>query len=300
MKTLLLTHLALVLVLAGGNALAQADASSDADDLKIAALEALVAAPPERALPIVSRILQGDAENSLKQRALFVLSQIEHPEAYTILLDSAREDAPGLREEAIRMIGISGHGDTLDSLATLYPDGDDTIRAAIIEAYMIADDSEALYELAVNAGSVDEFNTAVETLGAMGAMQELRALRENAGMSAGLIEAYAIAGDVDSLRELAADSSQPEMQVQAIRGLAVAGEDAVGPELMAIYRSTDSAAVRDAAREGLLIADYDDGVLELFRQVDDAGEKRELLELLVIMESDAVWDVIDSTLDNER
>ena len=298
MKTFLFTQLALVLLLANGTALAQADTSGDSDSLKVAALEALVGAPAERALPIVSRVLEGNASDSLKHRALFVLSQIDRPEAYAMLLDFARAGTPGLREEAIRMIGISGDDGTLDSLASLYPDADDATRAAIIEAYMIADDREALYELAVNASSAAEFNAAVEMLGAMGAMQELRALRENAGMSAVLIDAYAIAGDVDSLRELAGDSSQPEMQVQAIRGLAVAGEDAVGPELTAIYRSTDSAMVREAAREGLLIADYDEGVLELFRQVDDADEKRELLELLVIMESDAVWDVIDSTLDN--
>jgi hypothetical protein len=39
-------------------------------------------------------------------------------------------------------------------------------------------------------------------------------------------------------------------------------------------------------------------MLELFRSVEDTQEKREILEMLVIMDSDAVWDVIDQTLEN--
>jgi hypothetical protein len=41
-------------------------------------------------------------------------------------------------------------------------------------------------------------------------------------------------------------------------------------------------------------------VLELFRASTDAAEKRELLQTLVIMDSDAVWDLIDSTLENRQ
>ena len=38
-------------------------------------------------------------------------------------------------------------------------------------------------------------------------------------------------------------------------------------------------------------------MLELYRASDDDAEKRELLEYLVMMDSDAVWDLIDSALD---
>ena len=39
-------------------------------------------------------------------------------------------------------------------------------------------------------------------------------------------------------------------------------------------------------------------MLELFRASTDAAEKRELLQTLVNMDSDAVWEVIDKTLEN--
>jgi hypothetical protein len=47
----------------------------------------------------------------------------------------------------------------------------------------------------------------------------------------------------------------------------------------------------------MLIADYDQGVLELFSESSDTEEKRELLQMLVMMDSEAVWDIIDATLE---
>jgi hypothetical protein len=42
----------------------------------------------------------------------------------------------------------------------------------------------------------------------------------------------------------------------------------------------------------------DEAVLQLFRAGRDDGEKAELLEMLVMMDSDTAWDVIDATLEN--
>jgi hypothetical protein len=42
------------------------------------------------------------------------------------------------------------------------------------------------------------------------------------------------------------------------------------------------------------------GQAVLFRESRDSGEKRDLLETLVIMDSEAVWDIIDATLENEQ
>jgi hypothetical protein len=103
---------------------------------------------------------------------------------------------------------------------------------------------------------------------------------------------------VESLTALANDSSDPERQAQAMHGLGIAGGSEVGEVLAGIYRNSDVPKVREAALQGLLIAGDDQAVLELFRVSDDPAEKRELLQTLVMMDSDAVWDVIDTTLEN--
>ena len=60
---------------------AQSDTLDDIEELKITALEVLMSAPPERALPLVSKVLAGESSDEVKERALFVLSQIDLPEA---------------------------------------------------------------------------------------------------------------------------------------------------------------------------------------------------------------------------
>jgi HEAT repeat protein len=250
--------------------LAQSDVSKveDPNDvLKMAALEALVSAPPERALPLVINVLDADNSQEVKERALFVLSQIDLPEAQTRLLDVAQSGDPELSEEAVRMIGIGGNKEALAGLAGLYDSGDEDLREAVLEAYMIAGDVGAVYAIATNASDAREFEAATEMLGVMGAIDELRALSENSGYTEELIQALGIAG----------------------------GED-VNATLMEIYRSAETDDVRDAALEGMLISGYDEGVLELYKASSDIDEKRKLLEMLAIMDSDAMMEVIDAAL----
>lgn len=287
-----------LLLLATGSA-AQTE-TSDRDDLRMTALEALITAPPERALPIVDKVLSGNHNSELKERALFILSQMETPEAQARLLTFANDSQGDLQAEAIRMIGIGGDKDTIASLGALYEGGSADIREAVLEAYLIADDTAAVFNIAANTDSADEFAEAVQMLGAMGANAELRELRNRAGLSESLIEAYAISGDAESLRELAMDSSSPEMQERAIESLGIVGGDEVNQTLIEIYGSASSDDVKDAALDGLMIAGHDNGVLELYRNASDASEKRRLLEYLVMMDSDAVWDLIDGALDGSQ
>lgn len=287
---------ALVAIFCVSTAFAQTDEDDANEELKIAAVEALMSAPPERALPIVEKVLAGDHSDDVKERALFILSQIDLPEAQEILLATARTSNGDLQEEAIRMVGIGGDVAALAELKEIYRVGDADVKESVLEAYMIADDVNAVYEVAVIATDEDEFEQAVEILGAMGATEELRKLRESVGNSEILVEAYAIAGDYESLRAMALDPTDPEIQEEAIQGLGIVGGPDVNATLLEIYRGTDSEDIKEAALDGMLIAGYDEGVLVLFRESQDAEEKRDLLEMLVMMDSDAAMQIIDETL----
>jgi HEAT repeat protein len=289
--------IAVALAAAGARAQTAGNADDDTEQLRMAALEALISAPPEKALPIAAKVLRGNYSETLKSRALFLLSQIELPEAQQILLDTAKTGTGTLRTEAIRMIGIGGDATALAGLRDIYTGGDDDIREAVLDAYLIADDADAVYQIAVAASDDEEFEAAVSILGAMDARDELRQLRDKRGSSETLIDAYSVAGDFESLHELAVDNSDPELQIKAIHGLGVAGGDRANAALLETYKTAASPDVREAALEGMLIADYDEGVLQLFRESQDADEKEELLRTLVNMDSDAVLEIIDSTFD---
>ena len=297
MKNLSKLFAALALLLLATGVLAQSSDTEEQDSLKMAALEALITAPPERALPIVDKVLAGDNSTELKERALFILSQMNTAEAQTRLLAYARDSEGELQTESIRMIGIGGDSEALASLGEIYNNGSSDEREAVLQAYLIADDADAVFQIAANASDEAEFSEAVQMLGAMGANDQLRELRGRAGLSESLIQAYAVSGDAATLQELASDDSNPDIQVQAIEALGIVGGDDVGRTLAGLYRDAGSADVKDAALHGLLISGDDAVVLDLYRNAGDASEKRELLEFLVIMGSDEVWDIIDSALD---
>jgi HEAT repeat protein len=279
----------------GASAVAQTD---DQESLKMEALKALMSAPPERALPIVSKVLKGNGSDDLKKQALFVLGQIDLPEARTVLIETARTGDEELRGEAIRSIGIGGDPAALAELGAIYSGGDEDTKDAVLHAYQIADYRKGVYDIASKTQDPDEFENAVQMLANMGATEELRSLRDRNVSAEALIHAYAISGDVESLTALALDGSDPERQMQAMHGLGIAGGDEVGEVLVKIYRSSNVPDVKEAALNGLMISGDDKSVLELYRSSNDPEEKRELLQLLVHMDSDEVWSIIDKTLEN--
>ena len=82
----------------GAVAIAQAD---DEEDLKMEALQALMSAPPERALPIVAKVLKGNGSDDLKEHALFVLGQFDLPEARALLIDREAPLRNGFGEHGV-------------------------------------------------------------------------------------------------------------------------------------------------------------------------------------------------------
>jgi HEAT repeat protein len=287
-------------LIAANSAIAQdGDDLRDDEALKMVALEALMSAPSERALPIVIRVLEGTGSDEMKEAALFILSQIDHPDADVQLLNMAQSASGELRLDAIRMIGISG-GDAVDSLAAIFSSGDSDVREAVLEAYMIAGNSQGLYNIAINAENNDDFEAAVEMLGAMGATDELSKIRESSGVSDAIITAYIISDDADAIRELALDGSDLEQQANAIEALGIVGADDAEALLTQIYRDSESEFIKEAALDGLLIGDFDDSVLQLYRSSTSTAEKRELLQRLVMMDSDQVMDIIDETLAGDQ
>jgi len=290
------------ILLTSGLVLAQDDDISERDQLKITALEALISAPPERALPRVRKVLEENNSDEVKASALFILSHMDHPEAQSLLVETARASTGRLQVEAIRMIGVGGDPEALAQLRNLYETGDKNVRDAVLEAYMIADDVDAVLEVARNTTDDKEFALAVEMLAAMDATEELRSLNltDRPEMSETLIKAYIITDDHESLKRLAMDGSNVDRQIDAIEALGIVDGEGTDNTLLEIYRGSDDPDIKEAAMHGLMIGDYDESVLALYRASDDKAEKSKLLEYLTVMESEAVWDIIDEALEGEE
>lgn len=285
----------------GAAAAAGADREPTGDEeLALAALEGLLAQPGDRALPILKKVLAGSQTTLVKQRALFVLSQIDSPEARKILAETSRSPNEDLRREAIRSIGISGDPQSLDSLRQLYDTGSTDVKRDVLQAWLIAGRKEAVYQTVLNAKSEEEASEAIRILGAMGATDELRKLGDRPNAPRGLVQAYAISGDLASLRKIADTSPDRATRIDAVRQIGIIQGDAARTALREIYTRTTDAETRDAALQGMLIAGDDQGVLALYRASKSGDEKRTLLRTLSMIDGDVALQAIDQALGEKK
>jgi HEAT repeat protein len=274
-----------------------ARAPSEQEQLAIAALEGLMAVPPERALPLLKKVLNGNQSDLVKARALFVLVQSGHKEAPGIVLEFAKRGSPALRVEAIRTIGIGGEKTSVDALSQIYATGDQNTKEAVLEALMVAEQPEQVYQIAINAKSEAEVEGAVRMLGAMEASDQLRRLSAAGRGGAALLDALAISGDLASLKKLALGAPDQRTRIDAASGIGIIDTPEARAALREIYQSQQSAEVRAAALQGMLIADDSAGVLALYKAASTATEKRIILRTLSMMDGDAAMQAIDAALD---
>jgi hypothetical protein len=275
-------------------------APTEQEELALAAMEGLMSQPAERALPIIRKVLAGSQTTLIKQRALFVLSQLDSPEAQQILLQTSRSTNAALRKEAIRSIGIGGNRKSLDALQEIYDAGNAGTKADVLEAWLIAEHKEAVYQAALNAKSEDEARAAIDALGAMGAVDELRKLGNRPNPSRRLVDAYGVSGDLASRRRIAEGSGDQSQRLAAVRNMGIVENDAARAALREIYSRSTDPDMKEAALDGMLTAQDEQGLLALYKAAKTADEKRKLLRTLTAIDGDAALDAIDAALEGRE
>jgi len=274
-------------------------APTDDEELALAAMEGLMAQPAERVLPIIKKVLAGSQSTLVKRRALFVLSQINGPEAVDILTQTARSSDAEMRAEAIRSIGIGGDPKALDALLPIYNAGDEGVKQEVLQAWMIAGRKESVYQAALGAKTEEEANDAIRMLGVMGATEELRKLGDKPNAAGGLVQAYAISGDLASLRKIAEGNGDHDVRVDAVRSIGIIGNDAARTALREIYSGSTDQEIKEAALQGMMISGDEQGVLTLYRGAKTSDEKRSLMRMLSMMGGDAALEAIDAALEKK-
>lgn len=288
---------------AEGGSNAAAVAGGD-DDLAEIAVTGLMQAPPERALPILRKVLKGSHSIEVKKRALFVLSQLDEDVAIDTLNEVAKSAAdPELRAEAIRMMGLCGEEKAIDGLRTIYASSKSPLdKRNIIQAWLIADRPKLVMQSARTETDEELRKQAIQALGAMDATAELRELfdsEKSIENRKAILQSLGVAGDTETLSRIAGSGQQPEeIRVQAIQAIGIADGKDSGATLSRIYASANAPAIREAALQGMLISGDSDSMLKLYRQATSKEEKQALLRMLTLTNSDATLDLIEAELDN--
>jgi HEAT repeat protein len=272
------------------------------DELADIAVQGLLNAPPERALPLLQKVLASPRPIKTKKRALFVLSQLGTDDAMNVVLDVAKNARePELRHEAIRMLGISGARNAAEHLTSIYasatsPDE----KAAVLQAWLIADRKDLVLKTARDEPDPHVRGKAIETLGAMGASDELRQLFDgtrDADNRRAIIRSLGIAGNTGALTSIASNATLPEKErMEAMRSLGMAGDRGGREALVDLYAKADTPGLRDAVLQGLQMTGDSAAVTKLYRNARTTDEKKALLRILTTMGDDKALDVIEQEL----
>jgi HEAT repeat protein len=137
--------------------------------------------------------------------------------------------------------------------------------------------------------------TAVHTLGAMGAGQDLLTLyraTNNAQTKADIISSFIASGHngVGPLTEIAQSEQDGELRRKAIRNLGIAGGSAVAPSLVATYQKNTDLETKKAAAQALFLANDAHDLVALARAEKDMEMKKYLVQQLSLMHSQEATD----------
>lgn len=271
------------------------DESDLDDDLRMFALAQLMDRNPDRALPLVLDMLKNTDSESVRNDSLFMLGMSDDPRAQEAIARIARDSKdPKLQANAIHMLGISANQPSIDLLASLYRESDSTeVKQAVIHAYMIGDESGELVEILIglleNEKDTELQMEIIRTLGLMDATDELQKIYptlKNQETRKATLEAYFLAGDTGTLRQVLETETDPELRKTAIQGIAMEdGEDAAAL-LESIYDQTTSLEEKRAILESLVMMDdAEDLAMKIIRTEADSGLRRDAIHMLGVMEA---------------
>ena len=260
------------------------------EELKLLALNALMQQDQAQAVPILKGILTGSQSEELKSRALFVLAQSGSPQANELIGQVAQgQSGPELQKKAIRMMAAAQGKRANDTLANIYRQSSDIeVKRAILQSYLITGDSAKLLEAARQESNPELVKTAVHTLGAMSAGQDLLTMYHATGSAqtkADIINALIASGSngVAPLSEIVKSEKDSDLRRKAIRNLGIAGGTSVAPVLVSTYQSNSDVETKRAAAQSLFLANDAQDLVTLARSEKDMEMKKYLVQQLSLM-----------------
>ena len=278
------------------------------EELRMFALAQLMDRDPERALPLVLDTLKSSGSESVRSDTLFMLGMSDDPRAQQAIAQIARDsNNPDLQVDAIHMLGISDSQASAELLAGLYTDSASVeVKRAVIEAYIIGDESEAMTDTLVDMLKTEknpELQTEIiHALGVMDATEEMAGLYtslEGTELRKAVLESMMIADDTSGLIKVLESEKDAELRAVAMEMLAVNGDRASAEYLVGLYPG-GSQKEKTAIIQSMMIMDNAKGLIDLMKTETDPELKREILQNLVAIDSEESDEYLFKMLENKQ
>jgi HEAT repeat protein len=271
--------------------------SESDEDLKLFAINNLINTDPERAIPLLDKLLQKNSSPKLKERALFVLAQSRTPKSTEIVTQFARGGGnPDLQQKAVEYLGIYGGKDNLQTLSDIYGSANDLgLKRTILRSFMVARDKDRLLAAAKNEQNPDLRRDAIQYLGNLGAYPELVQLygtEQAFEAKEAIIQSLANGGNAEKLIEIARTEKDQKLRRTAIHRLGTMSRSKTAEPLVALYASETDTANKEQIIHALFTQGSVKELVDVARKESDPNLKRLAVQMLSRMNSKEATDFL--------
>jgi tetratricopeptide (TPR) repeat protein len=265
------------------------------EELKLLALQSLMNSDPEKAVPLLEKIVAGNYPTKLKDKALFVLSQSSSDKAQQILMGLAKaNNQPDLQKRAIRYMGMNSNSRNRAVLKEIYNTSTDvSVKKTVFQAWLMCGCKEDVAALAKTEKNPELRREAIRYLGMMGGREELlefyksstdRETREEA------VGAMMLCGCSHELSEIALTEKDPVVLDKAINMLGlVGGQDSLAT-LMKLYGTQSDVALKKKVINSLFLRAAGKEMVALARKETNPELKKALIQKMSLVSSPEITE----------
>lgn len=263
------------------------DAVND-EELKLLALQGLMNSDPQKAAPLIEKVLGGTSSPHVKSKALFVLAQSGSPQAMDILGKVALgQSNPELQRKAVEYLGMFGGDRAKKTLADVYTTTSDaSVKSAVLKSYMISGDKQSLFNAAKNEKNDGLRREAIKQLGLVGGESELEQLyraENSTEVRREILQAFFLAGDAKRLVEAAEGEKDLELRRAAIKNLGLVGGKDAANALQSIYAKETDRSLKEEVLNAFFLQGNSAALVAIARSEKDPGLRKKAVEKLSLI-----------------
>jgi tetratricopeptide (TPR) repeat protein len=265
------------------------------EELKLLAIQSLMNSNPEKAVPLLEKIIMGNYSPKLKDRALFVLSQSDSDKAQQILMGMAKANAqPDLQKRAIRYLGMNGNGHNRAVLKEIYNSSTDVgVKKSVFQAWLMCGCKEDVAALARTEKNPELRREAMRYLGMMGGRAELLEFYKtspDAETREAAVGAMLLCGCAHELAQIVQTEKDPNVLDKAINTLGLVGGDESLAALTRVYSSQADLSVKKKVVNALFLHGAGKEMVALARKETNPELKKSLIQKMSLMSSPEISD----------
>lgn len=274
--------------------------SQSDDELKLLALNGLMQSDPDRAIPILERLLKGAQSPRVKRDAIYVLAANSNPKAQQLLDQIARGSTgnPDLQLQAIQYLGRTKQTNRAPLLMEIYNSTSDlAVKRAILNSLNSGNDKDRLLQMAKAEKNADLRMEIIRRLASSGDQADIWQFYQAETDPNTKIELLRMMnGNSERMIEIARSEKDAKLRRAAVQSLAGVKSPAATDAMIAMYSSETDPQVKRSIVNVLFSQRNVTALVQLGRKESDPDMKREIVRELVSMKSPEATQFLEEIL----